>query len=34
MVFVITKPGSNNVEERRPSKEFVIDENSNLHLYI
>jgi hypothetical protein len=34
MVFVIAKHGSNNLEERRPSKEFVIGENSNLHLYI
>jgi hypothetical protein len=34
MVFVITKPRNNNLEERRPSKEFFIGENSNLDLYI
>jgi hypothetical protein len=34
MVFVITKPRNNNLEERRPSKEFFIGENSNYNFYI
>jgi hypothetical protein len=33
-MFVVTKPRSNNLEERRPSKEFFIGANSNLHLFI
>jgi hypothetical protein len=30
MVFIITKHGNNNLEERRPSKEFFIGVNLNL----
>jgi hypothetical protein len=33
-MFVVTKPRSKNLEERRPSKEFFIGANSNLHLFI
>jgi hypothetical protein len=34
MAFVVAKPRSNNLEKRRPSKEFVIGENSNPDICV
>jgi hypothetical protein len=34
MAFVVAKPRSNNLEERRPSKKIFTSENSNLDLYV